>query len=87
MWVDSIGLGQYRKKFMHNIVDGRMLLMLSDDQMKAELGIGPMGHRVALLRAIENLLDEFEAAQGGVSGVLQRREGRQSWALGQSGTE
>jgi hypothetical protein len=51
-WIDSIGFNQYRKKFMHNLVDGRVLLMLDDKQLKSEIGIGPLGHRVALVRAI-----------------------------------
>lgn len=33
-WVDNIGLPQYRKKFMHHSVDGRLLLELSDTVLK-----------------------------------------------------
>lgn len=33
-WSDYIGLGQYRKKFVHHCVDGRLLLRLSDRDLK-----------------------------------------------------
>jgi len=54
-WVDVIGMGQYRRKFAHNCIDGRLLLTLDDTQLKAELGIPPLGHRRAILDAIETL--------------------------------
>lgn len=41
-WVDGMGLSQYRKKFMHHVVDGRLLLRLSDVLLRTELGIGPL---------------------------------------------
>jgi len=34
MWVEYIGLGQYRKKFMHHSVDGRLLLQVTDRLLK-----------------------------------------------------
>lgn len=38
-WVEHIaGLGQYRKKFMHQCIDGRLLLQLTDAQMKVREG-------------------------------------------------
>ena len=57
-WIESIGLGQYRKKFLHNLVDGYVLFTLDDALLKQEIGIGPLGHRVALLRAIDALCDD-----------------------------
>lgn len=33
-WSDYIGLGQYRKKFVHHCIDGRLLLKLSDKHLK-----------------------------------------------------
>ena len=33
-WCDYIGLGQYRKKFVHHCIDGRLLLGLSDRDLK-----------------------------------------------------
>lgn len=41
-WVDGIGLPQYRKRFMHHCIDGRLLLKLKEDVLKTELGIGPL---------------------------------------------
>ncbi|KAG1671902.1 hypothetical protein FOA52_003469 [Chlamydomonas sp. UWO 241] len=66
-WIESIGLGQYRKKFMHNIVDGRVLLMLDESALKHEIGIGPLGHRIALARAIASLSGDSERAAAGGS--------------------
>ena len=33
-WADYIGLGQYRKKFVHHCIDGRLLLSLTDKDLK-----------------------------------------------------
>ena len=33
-WVEYIGLGQYRKRFVHHCVDGRLLLRLTETQLK-----------------------------------------------------
>ena len=33
-WVDYIGLGQYRKKFVHHCIDGRLLLSLTHKDLK-----------------------------------------------------
>lgn len=36
-WSDYIGLGQYRKKFVHHCIDGRLLLRLSDRDLKVSI--------------------------------------------------
>lgn len=41
-WVDGLGLNQYRKKFVHHVIDGRLLLRLNDTLLRTELGIGPL---------------------------------------------
>ncbi|GBG00440.1 hypothetical protein Rsub_13096 [Raphidocelis subcapitata] len=56
-WLAAIGLEQYRLKFVHHVIDGALLLRLGDAELKAELGIGPLGHRVALLAGIEELAE------------------------------
>jgi hypothetical protein len=48
-------MGQYRKNFMHNAVDGRLLLALDISTLKTELKIAPLGHRNMILEAIEQL--------------------------------
>ncbi|EFJ45183.1 hypothetical protein VOLCADRAFT_118480 [Volvox carteri f. nagariensis] len=62
-WVDFLGLGQYRRRFLHHCIDGRLLLRLNDAQLKTELGIGPMGHRAAILDAAANLIKNYKEAQ------------------------
>ena len=74
-WIESIGLGQYRKKFLHNIVDGYVLFTLNDRQLKQELGIGPLGHRVALQRAVEAL-----GQYGGMLAQQQKEQQQQRYA-------
>lgn len=34
LWVDSIGMGQYRPRFAHHCIDGRLLVTLTDAQLK-----------------------------------------------------
>jgi hypothetical protein len=38
-WVELIGLGQYRKKFTHHCIDGRLLLQLTDTSLKVGAGL------------------------------------------------
>ena len=44
-WLEYIGMEQYRARFLHNYIDGRLLLQLSHDLLKLEVGVGPFGHR------------------------------------------
>jgi hypothetical protein len=44
-YVVALSLGQYRKKFMHHVVDGRLLLRMTDALLRTELGIGPLVRR------------------------------------------
>lgn len=34
-WVEHIGLGQYRKRFLHHCIGGDLLLQLTDTHLKA----------------------------------------------------
>lgn len=63
-WLEVIGLGQYRKKFTHHCIDGQVLQHLTDDIIRVELGIGPLGHRHILLGSIAELAS---MSQGGSS--------------------
>lgn len=54
-WVCSIGMGQYKKTFLHNQVDGPLLLELDVVLLKQELKISSLGHRVSLCDAISAL--------------------------------
>jgi hypothetical protein len=48
-------MAQYRKRFLHHCIDGPLLLGLSDKHLKAELLVGPLGHRVAIMEGIMGL--------------------------------
>ncbi len=63
-WVEYIGMSQYRKKFLHHCIDGPLLLGLTDAELKFELGVGPFGHRAAILQAIASLESEAGSAGG-----------------------
>ncbi|GFR44833.1 hypothetical protein Agub_g6174 [Astrephomene gubernaculifera] len=62
-WVEFLGLGQYRRRFLHHYIDGRLLLQLSDAQLKTELGIAPAVHRRAILDSAGALLRQFHESQ------------------------
>ncbi|MEW5305010.1 MAG: hypothetical protein WDW36_007581 [Sanguina aurantia] len=83
VWVDSIGMGQYRQKFAHHCIDGRLLVTLTDAQLKLELGIGPMGHRAMILGTLADLADD-DVTGGGDSG--DGGEGGRSGGRGNSGS-
>ncbi|EFJ39973.1 hypothetical protein VOLCADRAFT_108397 [Volvox carteri f. nagariensis] len=71
-WVEFIGLGQYRSKFVHHPVDGGLLLSLGDEELARDLRILPLGHRRALLAAIAQLREAAEALEqqrGGADGA------------------
>jgi hypothetical protein len=65
-WVEVIGFGQYRRRFAHHSVDGVLLIALTDEQYKSDLGILPLGHRTALIRAVKELQ---ELAGQGLEGM------------------
>jgi hypothetical protein len=48
-------MGQYKKNFTHNAVDGCLLLALDTNMLKHELKISSFGHRVAICEAIQQL--------------------------------
>ena len=53
-WLDSIGLGEYAEGFAENDVNWDTLPVLNHDLPK-EIGVKSVGHRVALLKAIQAL--------------------------------
>ena len=77
VWIKWLGLGQYRPRLVHHCVSGGLLLRLRPEQLKADLGIGPLGHREGLLQAIDDLrrcqqsLPGDGHAQGAESGHTQ----------------
>ena len=34
-WVEHLGMGQYRKRFLHQRINGDLLLQLTEDHLKA----------------------------------------------------
>lgn len=48
-------MGQYKKVFLHNQIDGPLLLALDIGLLKQELRISSLGHRVTIYDAIAQL--------------------------------
>eukprot|EP00887_Chlorella_sp_A99_P003993 scaffold11.g3993.t1 len=61
-YVEHVGLGCHRRAFVHHVVDGPLLLALTDARIKMDLGICNLGHREALLQAIAALRRPARAA-------------------------
>ena len=68
-WIEVIGFMQYRRKFSHNSVDGEVLVAMTDDQLKKDLGVLPLGHRTALLKAIKQLVEAAPPMDSGAAKV------------------
>ena len=56
-WLESLGLGQYADSFEGNDIDSELLLELTDEDLE-KLGIGSLGHRKKLLKAISSLASQ-----------------------------
>ena len=54
VWLRRLGLGRYEAVFRENEIDERILLSLTQEDLK-EIGVGPVGHRRVLLEAIAAL--------------------------------
>ena len=64
-WLQDLGLERYAQSFADNDIDERTLASLDNDDLK-ELGVGSVGHRKQLLRAIAEL-DEAEPIGSGAA--------------------
>src|SRR5215469_2525838 len=53
-WLEKLGLGQYAQRFTENDISFSVLPDLTDQDLK-ELGVGSLGHRRQLLRAIAEM--------------------------------
>ena len=75
-WLDSLGLGQYADAFERNDVDSELLPDLTDEDLE-KLGIGSLGHRKKLLKAISSLATQglSQPDTGGDSGASDREYG------------
>src|SRR5215831_919361 len=59
-WLNTLGLGQYAKRFAENYIDAGVLRDLTDQDLE-KIGI-PLGHRKKLLRAIRDVADASPGA-------------------------
>ena len=62
-WLETLpDLKQYATSFAENEIDGEALLELTNQDLKGDLGIAPLGHRKQLLRLIKKLGGKSEEA-------------------------
>lgn len=54
-WLEEIGLSQYKTTFADNDIDGCVLSMLTNENLKEEIGITSFGHRSKIIKQIKNL--------------------------------
>ena len=54
-WISDLGLSQHKSEFENNLVDGRILNILSKKEMEKHLGIHRKFHQASILHAIELL--------------------------------
>ena len=85
IWVEHIGLGQFRKKFAHHAIDGRVLAALTDEHLKADLQITGLGHRFKLLEEIAALAGRAPDGRGAGPGPRTPRERAEAKAGGALG--
>lgn len=54
-WLVELNLECYIESFTENLIDEEILLELTSDELKNDLGVKPLGHRKLILIAIEKL--------------------------------
>ena len=54
-WLESIGLGQHAPAFARRRVDGRLLLLIDDEDLASELGVASRLERKRVLSKVEEL--------------------------------
>ncbi len=67
-WLASLGLPEYADRFAEHRIDFSTLRNLTDEDLKGELGVVPLGDRRRLLRAIGELAGAASATSGLVPG-------------------
>jgi WD40 repeat protein len=53
-WLMELGMSKYVENFRRNAIDGDEISSLTHDTLEKDLGVGALGHRNKILRAIEN---------------------------------
>lgn len=54
-WVEKIGFGAYKETFLSNMVDGDLLLLLTEKELEEDLGISSGILRKRFMRELESL--------------------------------
>jgi len=72
-WLKKLGLGQYAQQFAENDINFSVLPDLTDQDLQ-ELGVGSLGHRRILQRAIADLNSVETPTPALITGVPQRQD-------------
>ena len=62
-WLDKLGMSEYAERFAKNDIDFAILADLTDQDLE-KIGVGSLGHRRKLLRAIADLKDVRKSELG-----------------------
>src|SRR3989338_4248313 len=68
LWIDHIGLPQYKQLFIENAVSGMALTELDSDDLRV-LGLEKIGDRKSFLRALRRLIDRPGSQSGSQTGT------------------
>ena len=49
-WVEAIGLGRYRHNFRDNMINGLLLLTLTEEELQTDLEVEDAGHLQQLVQ-------------------------------------
>ena len=62
-WLEKLGMSEYAERFAKNDIDFAILADLTDQDLE-KIGVGSLGHRRKMLRAIANLKDVRKSEPG-----------------------
>lgn len=58
-WLRHLDLGEYIPRFKENHVDGQVLLVIQENDLKDEFHMNSFGHRKNFMKAVENLREMY----------------------------
>jgi tetratricopeptide (TPR) repeat protein len=73
-WLAALGLSSYIQSFREQLVDGPMLAELTDEQMRADLGVDKMGERGRIRRARDQVFGQTSANPNAIVAATQSND-------------
>jgi hypothetical protein len=54
-WLCYIGMERYKRTFVHNAIDGKLLVELTEEDMRAHLHIGVLAHHRYIHQTVKEI--------------------------------